>query len=178
MYSIPFWSKTYRYVSSIRNDNRVKWVQFQIVRNSQFTNYKVNKFNPNVSALCSYCKEAEELVSHLYYRCPVVQNFWKELKLFMANLGLMLSLGENSILFGDKKKSPDSMVNVILLWAKYYIWTNKFKSTHRRIIGFKAILEKRLQDFKELCTYDESYINSFNQWIPLYLSLNAGNGGI
>ena len=89
MYSIPFWSKTYRYVSSIRNDNRVKWVQYQIVRNSQFTNYKVNKFNPNVSALCSYCKEAEELVSHLYYRWPVVQNFWKELQIFMANFHLV-----------------------------------------------------------------------------------------
>ena len=149
-FSIPFWNKTYRYVASIKNDNRVKWMQYQIVRNCQYTNYRVNKFKRYVSPLCSYCKVEIELISHLYFKCPIVLNFWKEVKSFMSSAGVELSLSENSVLFGDKKKRPNSIVNLCILWTKHFIWANKFKNTHLSQLGFKAILGNRLKEFKEL----------------------------
>ena len=173
-YSIPFWNKTYRYVADIKNDNRTKWMQFQIVRNCQYTNYRVNKFKPNVSPLCSYCKEDIELISHLYFKCPIVLNFWKEVKICLSGAGVELSLSENSVLFGDKKKPPNSLVNIIILWAKHYIWTNKFKNTHLSILSFKFVLFKRIEEFKELCEINEEYKNEFHEWVPIYNYLYAG----
>ena len=173
--SVPFWNKTYQYWAGIKNDNRIKWMQYQIVRNFQFTNYRVHKFKPHVSPLCSYCNEAEERISHLYYRCQVVLNFWKAVKLYLSDLGYSISLSEHSILFGDKKETPHSMLNIIILWVKHYIWTTKFKNTHPSLNNFKIVFRKRLQDLKELCDTYEEFKHNFSRWNVIYNSLALEN---
>ena len=47
-FGIDFWNSTYNLTSTIKNENKMKWFQFQINRNCLFTNYKVNKFKPNI----------------------------------------------------------------------------------------------------------------------------------
>ena len=54
-FSAIFWSKTYQMTGNIRNENQIKWPQFQIHRNSLYTNYRVNKFNQEVSKYCIFC---------------------------------------------------------------------------------------------------------------------------
>ena len=64
----------------------MKYVHFQINRNSLFTNYKVNKFKPNVSPGCTLCELEEvndpppELISHLFYECVLVKSIWQEIQ--------------------------------------------------------------------------------------------------
>ena len=84
-YGVDFWNKTYYLTASIKNENKMKFFQFQINRNSLFTNYKVNKFKQHVSPLCSFCSHIDgfterELVSHLFFFCDLVLNLWQEVK--------------------------------------------------------------------------------------------------
>ena len=80
--SSEFWNKTYKLASEIEYDNRVKWLQFQINRNSLYTNHKVHKFNPLVSPNCTFCLQSQpdtsnlELISHLFASCTVVRGLW------------------------------------------------------------------------------------------------------
>ena len=58
-FGIEFWNKTYSLAASIRNDNRLRWFQYQINRNSLFTNYRVNKFKNHISPLCTFCSQID-----------------------------------------------------------------------------------------------------------------------
>ena len=48
-FSIQFWNNSRRLCTNIKFDNKIKWLQFQIIRNSLQTNYIVGHFNINVS---------------------------------------------------------------------------------------------------------------------------------
>ena len=48
-YSLNVWSKTYSITAAIKDENRVKLLQFQNQRNSLNTNYRVNKFKLFIS---------------------------------------------------------------------------------------------------------------------------------
>ena len=87
IYSIDFWNKTWYFCASICIDNRLLWLQYQIVRNSLQTNYIVSHFIRNVSAKCHYCQDSNsnELISHLFYSCNVVKLLLDEVSAFFID---------------------------------------------------------------------------------------------
>ena len=117
-------------------------MNYQIVRNSQFSNYRVNKFKPNISPLCTYCQTENEKLSHLYFHCNKVQDFWIEMQNWFAQFNTNIPIRISTILFGHEKESPDSVINYTLLVAKRYIWTNKFHSTPLSFIAFSKNIKK------------------------------------
>ena len=66
-FSVYFWNKARKHCDNIFFDNQLKWLQFQVVRNSLQTNYIVNHFMPKIPKICSYCKECSsiEIISHI-----------------------------------------------------------------------------------------------------------------
>ena len=88
-FNIQFWNRAYSYVFNIKMDNRLKWFQYQITRNSLFTNYKVNKFKPYVSPQCSFCGENYELISHLFALCNHISTFWIKVQNWLGTLDII-----------------------------------------------------------------------------------------
>ena len=165
-FGVPFWNTSYAFTSSIKNDNKLKWMQYQIVRNCQFTNSRVHKFKLNVSPLCSYCGERTETISHLYFDCFKVQGFWFEICGWLKNLSINFPLNINYVLFGYEKEPFDSTINYIMLVAKRYIWTNKFKSTPLSVVAFLTILKQKLLEQNDMYDY-EGKSELFDHWLPL-----------
>ena len=72
-FGIEFWNKTYCLTARIKQENKLRWFQYQINRNSLFTNYRVNKFKSSVSPLCTFCSRLvgvphpPELISHIFF---------------------------------------------------------------------------------------------------------------
>ena len=88
-FTLDFWRKSWRLVSDLKYENKLRWLQYQIVRNSLKTNYIVNKAIPTVSPLCHYCgTETFELETtlHLFWLCGCVMDFWQELTDFFYRL--------------------------------------------------------------------------------------------
>ena len=99
-FSIIFWEKTRRLCASINFENPLKWLQFQIVRNSLQTNYIVSHFIRSVNPECFYCGLSSETISHLYWFCPIVSDFLKEIFPFICNLGLDFKSTHTQFIFG------------------------------------------------------------------------------
>ena len=126
VFSLDFWSGSYRLMSQLKWDNKMKWLQYNIIRSCLKTNNTVNHFMPNVSPLCTYCGLEPERILHLFVTCERVKNFWQEVHDFFIQLNFFVPLDRSKILFGIHHKPPDSTVNYILLAGKQYIWRNKF----------------------------------------------------
>ena len=142
-------------------------MQFQIVRNSQFTNSRVNKFKPSVSPLCSYCGTDVENISHLYFVCALVKTFWFDIQGWLNQLSVIFPLNINYILFGYEKEPSSSRINLIILIAKRYIWTNKFNSTPLSLIAFQNLLKSKLSELKDCYEYVEKP-DQFNHLLSIY----------
>ena len=166
-YGVPFWNNLYSFTANIKNDNKIKWMQYQIIRNCQFSNYRVNKFKPSISPLCSYCKNFDEKLSHLYFQCSKVKEFWDKVGDLFSCFSVMIPLNMSTILFGYSKESSHSMINIIILVAKRYIWINKFNETPLSLDVFKKHFKKKLTEIKDMFEHKNEQ-EKFDEWQPIY----------
>ena len=176
VFSINFWNKTYTLTSEIKFENKIKWMQYQIVRNSLFTNYKVHKFKPHISPLCTLCSDVEnpphnELVSHIFWDCLVTQQFWQGLTRWLGTLGVQIIFDRKIVLFGIHDKCINAKENFIILVSKYFIWKAKFTNKDLSLDLFKKYLFNKIDDLKNALTYADND-NQFNQWHDIYYYLS------
>ena len=175
-YGTNFWNRTYNLAASIKHENKIKWLQYQINRNSLFTNYKVNKFKPHVSPNCAFCSHNEEfshleLVSHLFWDCDFVLKLWQEVKIWLATLNYNLPLDRTKLMFGLHDQASSSVLNYVILCVKYFIWKTKFQSKDLSLPIFQKYLKSKLEDLKDAYIYIEKE-KQFNQWNNVYVYLS------
>ena len=152
LFSTNFWDKSRRFYASINFDNNLKWLQFQIVRNSLQTNYIVSHFIPNVSATCSYCENRNsfEKISHLFWTCSKVSEFLEEVFTFISTTGIVFAPTKSQFLFGFHDENFFSPKNFISMISKKYIWLTKFKTANLSLVGFKGLLKSYVTDLKNV----------------------------
>ena len=177
VYGVAFWNKVYSLAASIKNDNKMKYLQFQINRNSLFTNYKVSKFKANVSPYCTFCIGAQgennmhlELISHLFYECVLVKNIWQEIQNWLRTFNIEIPIDKKTIIFGIQDQKMSTIPNYILLCTKYFIWKVKFQTQHPTFSNFLKFLKNKLEDLKNACLYEDKD-SKFAPWLVIYNSL-------
>ena len=172
-YGIDFWLKTYSLAASIKNDNKLRWFQYQINRNSLFTNYRVNKFKNHISPLCSFCShlvgapQSNELISHIFFECDFVLQLWQQVRGWLGGFNIGLELNRTILLFGIHSENSQSIKNFIILTVKYYIWRSKFQNIALTLNGYQDFLKNKLDDHKNACFYQGKEIY-FEPWIVIY----------
>ena len=83
------------------------------------------------SKLCSFCSEAEESIIHLFWDCPITQNFISEFKTSLLDNTPIDCI---SFLFGNLDKNR--YFNSVVMHAKYFIFTSKMKSVKPEYVYF------------------------------------------
>ena len=171
-YGVHVWNSIYVLCSKIRNENKTKWLQYQINRHSLFTNHRVNKFKPHISPQCSYCQNSDELVSHLFFNCNFTLDLWTKIKQWLQTFQTNLPLDIKTMLFGDLGKPSETIINnYVILAAKHYIWRTKFQENPVLNFNcFKNFLKFKLDDLKNAYDYEgKSFL--FDQWMNIFTSL-------
>ena len=78
------------------------------------------------SACCSFCKQEEETISHLFWHCDIVQVFWAKLKTALnesCENCFEPIFTETLVLFGVKENVvTDRVIDLMILLAKNYIF--------------------------------------------------------
>ena len=175
--SSAFWNSAYSLVSEIKFENRIKWLQYQINRNSLFTNHKVSKFNSNVSPFCTFCVQAVpqnpdlESISHLFFECSTVKKLWIDASNWLNSLDVIIPLDIRSLVFGIFDQPCISVPNYVILYAKYYIWTVKQANGALNLTGFQKYLKYKLLGLKSAyLLLDEA--EKFNPWLNIFNCLS------
>ena len=162
----------------------MKFLQFQINRNSLYTNYKVHKFKNHISPHCSFCspdpdlaadedrEPHPELVSHLFYGCDIVHNLWLEVQSWLRTLNLNLPFDRKCLLFGLIREESNSVLNYIILSVKYFIWKSKFQSQELFLQPFKHFLRNKLIDLKNSLIFVDKE-DKFEPWLDVLNNLST-----
>ena len=162
-FSIHFWNNSRSLCASINFENKLKWLQFQIIRNSLQTNYIVSHFKRTVPKECQYCSESDELVSHLFWSCHVVNSFLNNISTFFAELNFEFTPSKAHMIFGFHDLPFSHPKNYISLIIKKYVWTTKFRSCQLNMSGFKGLLKSYIIDLKYI--FDMKHVpQQFNEW--------------
>ena len=166
-YSIQFWDNARRLCTSIRYDNPLKWLQYQILRNSLQTNYIVSHFIPNITRECQFGCQMDEKVSHIFWFCPIVAVFLNDVFNFISKTGLNFQPTREQFLFGYQNLQFNNPKNYLALVVKKFIWTSKFKFGNLSMVGFKYYLKSVLSDLKVLYNLKKNE-NMFDVWNNLF----------
>ena len=169
-FNIQLWNRMYSYVSKIKLDNRLKWFQYQVTRNSLFTNYKVNKFKQYVSPQCTFCGKNYEKISHLFFLCNHASSFWIQVQIWLGTLDIVFPQISHEILFGVSSSKNSVLINFITLCGKYFICKSKHEETNISIVNFKHFLHSKLKQLKDAFNYC-GQIDAFNPFTNVYNSL-------
>ena len=170
-FSVYFWEKARKLCASINFENPLKWLQFQVLRNSLKTNAITSHFIPNVNPECVFCLLSTETISHIYWQCPVISLFLKDVSTFICSSGIDFNPSQEQFLFGYTDEVYDTPKNYLVLWIKKYIWSCKFKNTaNLTVVGFNNFLVYNLRDLKKMYEIKNNPA-SFAVWNDLFLIL-------
>ena len=137
---VPFWDRCYKIIDSIFFDNRIKWLQYQIVRGTLKTNKIISKFKRNIQPSCTFCNIEIETIEHLFWSCHIVQNFIKEVSehSVQSNPSYFIEDNGKPYIFSNSKNKIDCTL-VFQLLLKYFIWItrcgNKTLNLNNFLIG-------------------------------------------
>ena len=122
--------------------------------------------------LCVFCSQVEnfpkfELVSHLFYDCDFVLNFWQNLNIWLATLDINIPLDRVKLLFGVLTEPSNSVVNFTILCSKSFIWRSKFSTKELSLASFQKYFLHKLTDLKHVYKMIGKE-NKFEVWNDIY----------
>ena len=98
----------------------------RIIPNNQF----LYKCNINSTSLCDFCTMYVETNKHLFWECHFTREFWTDVERFLNEKEITIKLDYKLISIGYTKWSSHSnLLNFILIYAKYFIFKNKYSKT-------------------------------------------------
>ena len=167
------WPEPFKKIQKIQ-DVKLKWFQIRIVHRILGTNITLQKMAVTDSNKCSFCLMEKEDIQHIFWNCPHVANFWQSFQNVLNDKcdNISLSLTENIVLFGcDANFKSDNLFDLVLLLAKFCIYTCRFDNTKPTVDLFVQKLKARYEIEKCNAQRDMSYGTFRARWhtyVPLF----------
>ena len=171
------WQKIYNLHNKITKDTNLKWFQYRLIHRILATNTFLCKIGIKEDNRCSFCKNHPETIRHIFGDCHLIQNFWHSLEQWLRSecvhiTELNLSLAD--IIFGiNNNIRADSILNFIILFAKQYIYCNKYNNTIPYIQGFKTRLLLQYNCEKYLAYSNCEWTKFNNRWMPYKILIES-----
>ena len=166
------WSETFKKIQKVK-DVKLQWFQVRIVHRILATNVMLQKMSVSGTDKCSFCAQERENIQHILWKCPYVASFWESFQNTLNEKceNISLSLTENIVLFGhDRYFKSDNLFDLLMLLAKFYIYTCRFNNVKPDIDTYLCKLKIRYEIEKWTARRDMSY-NSFTVRWHTYLPL-------
>ena len=143
IYTMPF-------VSTI--DTKLRVFQYKYIMRIYPTNEQLFKMNIVNSRTCAFCSSNTETLEHLFWRCPVVQNFWTQIGNFMNNKNMHINLNFKKVSFGLERIYENIAENYILLTSKYFIAKCKYTEQSPDVEHYLNYIKQKEQIEKIIAT--------------------------
>ena len=119
------WLRPYKYCIP----NKVKEVHFNILHEIYPCNSMISKFV--AVDICVFCEKEGENLSHLFFECKFVFEFWENLAKYLftiMNTAYIFYIKYILCYYCNDNKTTEIIVIFLILVAKYFIHKQKFQN--------------------------------------------------
>ena len=150
------WKNIHKICFFSLKDNYFIWFQYKIIYRILGTKHYLHKIQTSNTSSCGLCQENEETLYHLFVSCKNSSSFWNDIKIWIKQtLRIELILNPSTKMFGNfELETPNVLVNVISMTAKYYIFQCSRKNTNLNICGYRNFLNRIYTEQKYLSEID------------------------
>ena len=172
------WEQIYLKPFLTTKDTKLRWFQYRISHKILTTNSFLYKIKLRSNDLCTFCLLEPESIVHLFCECEKVKTFWNSLMRWLKDKCSHiydLSLDQEFILFGCRNNVyTDKVFDLIILFAKYFIYRCKVKNISLNLIHFKSELHLRY-NIEKAIHFGQSTQNKFYSMWMLYHCIFENN---
>ena len=140
------WKLTFHKIKKI-HDISLRWFQMRIVHRIISTNVILKQMGITLSETCSFCNKEKDSIIHCFWRCDYTYSFWQTFENWInvhCNNACNFKLSESYVLFAtDHHLKTDSILDFIVLLAKQYVFSCKYKKERPLLHVFKHKLTFR-----------------------------------
>jgi exonuclease III len=140
------WNSCFYNIKKISEVN-MKWFQLRIVHRVLGTNIVLSHIGVANNQNCSYCTTIKDSIDHIFWDCPVAQQFWEHYNTLVRNKCLNahnMRLSKCLIVLGiDNNIIIDRTMYFIIMLAKQYLYKCKLDSSIPDIEVFRKRLRWR-----------------------------------
>jgi hypothetical protein len=116
------------------------------------------------SDLCQWCNEASDTILHYFCTCAEVCEFWSQFDVRLSNCDYPIDITEEVALLGSLELPMP--VNVLLSWARFYIYCSKQKLTNPCFPVFLGVARNYYVVLSALARKKGDTKMFDNQWRP------------
>ena len=120
------YGRVHKEIYSLTNVPKYRSFQYRLLQRGLVTNIHLKKWNMLDSENCSFCKKEKETVSHLLWKCPVVQTLWQDVfQHIQQRFGQPQQMNAEDILLNRITMQKNHVVNFMCLITKQYIYRQR-----------------------------------------------------
>lgn len=110
----------------ITNNGKLRSFQYRIFNHAIVTNVQLKYWRIKQTDLCTFCNSSKETILHLLYRCNRVIPLWNIVRDWCNRIEPgNVTFTDETIIFNTVSKNPNSVVNILVLITKYYIYRTR-----------------------------------------------------
>ena len=137
------------------------YFQFRILHRILGENKYLHAVGISNSNLCTFCSSSVETISHLFWECNVTHQFIQDMQTTILNNEVLFN--RNTFLFGFPEGRQSSL-NFVILYAKYFIFTAKYKQERLSLNSFKNMLKLVKEVERVLYTKHNRFVVWIDRW--------------
>jgi hypothetical protein len=169
-----YWELIYETPFTLTKNTKILMTQYKIIHRILAVGCNLKKWKITINDQCSECK-SKDTIEHFIYDCPISLQLWASIHAWWKNVfHFSIQITSLEIIFGLPNENKDNMIhiyNLVILYAKHYIYTNKKKDKPLSLYEFQVQLKRELKLKKEYAKQQQK-VDKFNlNWGELYDNL-------
>ena len=142
------WPEIYSLPHRVTSDTKMPEFQFKLLNKYLVTNVFLYKIGVVSSPVCSFCGKENESLEHILINCNYTKEFWAEVIKWLRSLKVNINnLNNKEIMLGMPNCEDELFVNHVLLIAKQYLYSCRWRKTFPIFKVFTSRLRK-IQNFE------------------------------
>ena len=162
------WEQIHQIPFKCTIDSKLRNFQYKFLMRIVATNKFLFLCNRSASNLCEFCSRQIETQMHLFIQCDIIQDFWNQLQNYLTQKNLTTVISNVEKCFGRGGKENE-LIDFIIICAKYYIHSCKYKVILPHLDHFKSILKYRCEIEKIITINLKFIIKNGKNFCPLTL---------
>ena len=161
------WNVVYSMPYKCTIDVKSQYFQYRFIHRILPTNEFLFKIGIVESDKCTFCRVEIESIKHLMWSCDKVSSFWKEVIKWLEDLNIHMNLSFVNVCFGVHNNNQANFINMILIWAKRFIYKCRVQETNIAFQDFKQWVKYMEKVEKYIAVSKEKLGTHLKKWDPM-----------